>query len=490
MGVTKLNTLIVRNSVEDNKEYQTVIIDGSNLLFQTLTSQLSQWKKRNLVIKRLDAYDINIIKQTCEIIYGSVDSIVSFLNRCIDDVDHIYIALDPSKPLYKISDQMYFDKRFKECILGDLSESVFEIKSEEQEMRKVRGDKTESTEKTCKDLSMFLKDKYNASDEVIQMYLELFDQLFYYNITSHLLSLKNIIVHLVGAELQQTNKVLITQCKDEADLVIKNIAALHPDDNILVKSMDTDYYVLFADMPNVDVTDIRGGAIHNPNKCWKKLIPRNIYMTYEPYVCPYDFIVDEDRRLYNIVVRLAPLLGNDYTVHQPIISAEKFEDYISLLSGDYNSLRQNNRKTIGKVLNCRSNHNYHRETDVLSLEDLDDLIYHYDLKPDYFIKYYLSVIVYLNWHEHGHYSINTIYTEEDEDILINKCIANIFEDITSKAESEFATIYIDWNTNLMFSDPNAFIKTIQKKDCSTFDILCLYVDYMPILDDVEDLFAN
>ena len=50
----------------------------------------------------------------------------------------------------------------------------------------------------------------------------------------------------------------VVEAKDEADLVIKNIAYNECDEHepILVVSADTDYNVLFCDRPNVDTTSL------------------------------------------------------------------------------------------------------------------------------------------------------------------------------------------------------------------------------------------
>jgi hypothetical protein len=246
--------------------------------------------------------------------------------------------------------------------------------------------------------------------------------------------------------------------------------------------MDTDYYVLFADLPNVDVSDIRGGKIYNPNKCWKNLIPAYIYTKYPAYECgpEYEPLIDvTDRQLYNIVVRLSPLLGNDYTTHSPIIAAKNFQDYITLLSEDVTKLRSNNRKTIGKVLNASAT-GFKRKGKITSLDEIDDLIHRYN--PGYFKSYLLSTIVYLNWHQYGHYQIPNVFTEDRESELTYELMTSISNDLNKDGKS--VPCYVVWDPELMFTDPESFVESLGCVESSIESLIDQYVDFAQSTDGV------
>jgi hypothetical protein len=65
----------------------------------------------------------------------------------------------------------------------------------------------------------------------------------------------------------------IVYAEDEADLVIKNIAA-NQTGRTLILSMDTDYLILSVDLPHVDVGTLDHDAItYNPYQNWRRLFP-------------------------------------------------------------------------------------------------------------------------------------------------------------------------------------------------------------------------
>ena len=61
MGILKLNNLFKTCPTEElNKPYNIVIVDGSNIIIQTLCSELSQMKKSGLLIQQWDSVNADL----------------------------------------------------------------------------------------------------------------------------------------------------------------------------------------------------------------------------------------------------------------------------------------------------------------------------------------------------------------------------------------------------------------------------------------------
>lgn len=461
MGVKDLN-IILNNCVQESihKHHNVVIIDGSNLIFQTLTSQLGKMKKNNIIIKQWGSFDLPLLSQIVFIIQNTINDISNLINKHLENgVEKIFIVMDPGKtPCYKINTKMSYNHKYEHLITNDDSLSKGEtievnIKVAEQEARRKRNSKADSIQKEINYIRQ-LKDSQNLTDEEIEILIKIFKQSFYLNNNTELLRLSWIVLKNIDLTFRNRG-IKIVDAIDEADLVIKNIAnEFNEETNILVLSMDTDYNILFADMPNVDVASLmRSDVIHNPNKCWKQILGKAFS--------------------YETVIRLSPILGNDYTVREPIISAKNYEDLLSLLNvnGKFNSLKQSTRKKIYKVVD-----GIKPPDGIIDLEYLDEIIYEWN--EEYFKKYYLSNIIYGNWMVYNRYNILEQQDEVSIESEINLSLRKILVALEEKYdENETITLY-QWNSTFLFNDWNEFFNTLDKKTFKSYeDFLDYYYEY-------------
>ena len=150
MGVKDLNAIITKNATELNtKQHEVIIIDGSNLLYQVLSSQLSKLKKSNMVIRQWnDAYDLPLLSQFLHIIQNSVNEISNLISRYVNDgAKEIYIVMDPGQtPGYRVNTKMMYDHDYEFIISTDdcyINGETIELnlKSAEQELRRKRSNK-------------------------------------------------------------------------------------------------------------------------------------------------------------------------------------------------------------------------------------------------------------------------------------------------------------------------------------------------------------
>lgn len=461
MGVKDLN-LILNNCVQESvsKYHSVVIIDGSNLIFQTLTSQLGKMRKNNMIIKQWGSFDSPLLSQIVFVIQNTINDISNLINRhLMNGVEKIFIVMDPGQtPCYKINTKMNYNHKYESLITNDDSLSNGEtievnIKVAEQEARRKRNSKTDSIQKEINYIRQ-LKDSQDLTDEEIEILIKIFKQSFCLNNNTELLRLSWIVLKNIDMTFRK-NGVKIIDAIDEADLVIKNIAnEFDEETSILVLSMDTDYNILFSDMPNVDVASLmKPDVIHNPNKCWKQILGKAFS--------------------YETVIRISPILGNDYTVREPIISAKNYEDILSLLNvnGKFNSLKQSGRKKIYKVVD-----GIKAPTGIIDLEYLDEIIYEWN--EEYFKKYYLSNIIYGNWMVYNRYNVleqqDEFTIESEINLSLKKILIALEEDYN---ETETITLY-KWNSAYLFNDWNEFFNTLEKKTFKAYeDFLDYYYEY-------------
>ena len=293
---------------------------------------------------------------------------------------------------------MNYNHKYEHVITDDNSLSSGEtikvnIKSAEQEVRRKRLDKAEFMQKEINYIHLLKEQPSNLSDDEINILISIFKQSYCFKNSSELLRLSWIILKSIDMKFHKDG-IKIVDAIDEADLVIKNIANEFDEDvSILILSTDTDYNILFSDMPNVDVASLMNiNTIYNPHNCWKQILG--------------------DAFSYDAVIRFAPLLGNDYTVKECIVSAKNYEDVISLLNanGKFNTLKRYSRKKIYKLVQ-----NVKTPEGPTDLEYLDDIIYNWN--SDYFKRYYVSNIIYSNWMLYNKY--NSIPKKSHKDIVFS-----------------------------------------------------------------------
>lgn len=468
MGVKDLNLVFSKCSkVNVSKVHEVVIIDGSNLIFQMLMSQLSKLRRNGSIIKQWDSIDMSLVHQMVFIIQKSIEDISNLIERYLNNqTKEIFIVMDPRQsPCYIINTKMNYNHKYEHVITNDDSLSNGEtiqvnIKMNEQEVRRKRFDKAEFMQKEINYIHLLKEEPSNLSDDEINMLISIFKQSYCFKNSSEILRLSWIILKSISMKFHKDG-IKIVDAIDEADLVIKNIANEFEEDvGILILSTDTDYNILFSDMPNVDVASLmKLDNIYNPHTCWKQILG--------------------DVFSYDVVIRFAPLLGNDYTVKENIVSAKNYEDVISLLNvnGKFNTLKRYSRKKIYKLVQ-----NVKAPEGPTDLEYLDDIIYSWN--SDYFKKYYISNIIYSNWTLYNKYNI---LEQQDEQAINDEIYVSLRKILTfcneDYGEDETIELY-EWNSNY-FNNWSTFFDNLTIRKFSSYDNFIKYFHTISI-ENVEE----
>lgn len=138
----------------------------------------------------------------------------------------------------------------------------------------------------------------------------------------------------------------------EADYTIANLA--NSSNNSIIVSLDTDFYVMCCDSPTVYIYNFRDNELYNPWNEWNRIFS-NIGLTFST----------------DIIYRLAPLFGNDYTSSgvdkQNILSAENEDDIMYILLRD--AIPPNRKIKLCKLKNC-----IQYSDEVITIEELDSAV--------------------------------------------------------------------------------------------------------------------
>jgi hypothetical protein len=230
--------------------------------------------------------------------------------------------------------------------------------------------------------------------------------------------------------------VRYVQANSEADLVIRYIAREY-DGKKLIQSADTDYYFLFADDPDVNVTVFTGHPIYNPNQIWK------------------DYIGITDMQY---ISRIGPILGNDFTLHESLMYANQHpRDLLNLLGLEDTNIGA--RKKLFKIVRNI------KVGSLIPVTKLDELIESFN--PKYYVNYKNSSIIYLDLEN------NTDYTEFDG------CLKTEFEYLFKKLNMRN---FYEWDSSLILSDKNAFINEALEYEIEDVDTFIVEVMSNRILD--------
>ena len=283
MGILNLNKLFEKCFTEENgKHYDVIIVDGSNIVFQTLCREIGNLKKSGLIIPQWQSINMDILTQISYIIKYSIQDIKDRLTKYFtyNEGCEMLLVLDPvESPKYRINDSYEYNHTYSDILHSDIKEGVnidFEIKSEEQETRRARANKTETKEETANEINTL----NGLTPERQQILLSIFQQSFTFIETRELLKMSNYVISEVFRQLSEFNLKIINAI-DEADLVIKNIASQYSEDKqILILSMDTDYNVLFGFNQNVDTCSLMSYKVYNPFKCWNTLFKNSPTFDY------------------------------------------------------------------------------------------------------------------------------------------------------------------------------------------------------------------
>ena len=116
MGVHDLNKLFNSCKTEPiAKPHTTIIYDGSNILVQTLNSELTKLKNSGYVIGAWGSLNLNIMTQIMDLIQNTVRSIVEQVRDRFKrtELRQVYFVVDGTRePTYNITNDMIMNKRY------------------------------------------------------------------------------------------------------------------------------------------------------------------------------------------------------------------------------------------------------------------------------------------------------------------------------------------------------------------------------------------
>lgn len=395
MGVTEFQKVIENFGKEQKiSSFRHAIIDGNNLLMIRIPSTVSTLAKQ-FYLQEFDGYSIDVCEQLVRIIKQVGKGIISTFHTLLSTyhMETIYVIFDPkTTPLYRFRSDMIFcdedttleESEYCDFLLNGVEEVAIKLKQDEQNKRTAAQSSDSKFEQLYKNI-----DNITVTDSVKELFKNIAKQSHYFHAVE---GWKKIIqpcidytLYLLSEDEEIREHVKFYDSEVEADLSIKNLAlklTAESPDNILILSTDTDYYILFADCPNVYCKSLNGKppAIYSPMQVFKRMLGKE----YK----------------YDIVIRLAPLLGNDYTVHAKIGSSKDIDNVLKLfgINGkieDLRSLRKNT--TVYKMIANASNvdtMNTMTKVKKYHYSFVDKLIRNHDEAT--FRGYLMSVLTYKN----------------------------------------------------------------------------------------------
>jgi hypothetical protein len=451
MGVKDLNNIVRKQPVANKNmpQFDTLVIDGSNLIITFVLSAASDLQRKAPKTK-YNTINRNMLYQMKYIVEIAKSRGVDVLNQWLKRFrpNTIYFSMDPQKGVnYKLTTDMDISTFAREFLFNGVAsvskdmdepfdlksdESVeeieFDLKTEEQEARK------KASSKKPQLIEMYDKLKTDTDDTLATLYR----QSFHFMEPCNAIALGRMISSLIFMEFDRMHPGIlhVIAAEDEADLVIKNIGEkttqpfsrkegeeeITVQPKTLICSADTDYFILFSNNPNVYITGLHAyDKVYSPIEQWRLAFT----VVYED---GSEEQLIKDNRIFDYVIRLAPLFGNDYN-RQTIISAKKYENALAVFYPISTANTISKRSGIGKLI-AAEKHFY--STSVISAHKFDRLIYDYMLnhaKID-FKRYLYSVFVYKNYSRFGTYHDVDISVDETE------LIKNIFDKWSSHPDPE------------------------------------------------------
>ena len=435
MGVKDLNNIVRKQAVSSKNKlrFDTVVIDGSNLIITFILSAASDLQRRAPKTK-YNTINRNMLYQMKYIVdiakNRGIEVLSQWLNRFHPDA--IYFIMDPKKGVnYKLTTDMEISTFAREFLFNGVASTTpdmdepfelkpdepveeieFDLKTEEQEARKRASSKKEQI------TEMYDSLKTETDDTLATLYR----QSFHFMEPCNAIALGKMVSSLIFKEFDQQHPGIlhVIAAEDEADLVIKNIGenttkafertvenettTIQP--KTLICSADTDYFILFSNNPNVYITGLHAfDKVYSPIEQWR------LAFTVE-YEDGTEEQLIKDSRIFDYVIRLAPLFGNDYN-RQMIISAKKYENALAAFYPLKTANTMSKRSGIGKLI-AAEKHFY--GPSLISTHKFDRLMYDYMLnhaKID-FKRYLYSVFVYKNYRHFSKYSEVDIQVEESD----------------------------------------------------------------------------
>ena len=435
MGVKDLNNIVRKQAVPNKNmpRFDTVIIDGSNLIITFILSAASDLQRRAPKTK-YGTINRNMLYQMKYIVDIAKNRGVEVLSQWLKRFhpDAIYFIMDPKKGVnYKLTTDMEISTFAREFLFNGVASTTpdmdepfepkpdepveeieFDLQTEEQEARKRASSKKEQ-----------ITEMYNSlKTETDDTLATLYRQSFHFMEPCNAIALGKMVSSLIFKEFDQQHPGIlrVIAAEDEADLVIKNIGenttksfertteneteTIQP--KTLICSADTDYFILFSNNPNIYITGLHAfDKVYSPIEQWR------LAFTVE-YEDGTEEQLIKDSRIFDYVIRLAPLFGNDYN-RQMIISAKKYENALAAFYPLKTANTLSKRSGIGKLI-AAEKHFY--GPSLISTHKFDRLMYDYMLnhaKID-FKRYLYSVFVYKNYRYFSKYSEVDIQVEESD----------------------------------------------------------------------------
>ena len=330
MGISKLND-IQNQSVHSRynpKTFKanTIIIDGNNLIFNRLTAVRATFANNHMNID-LGTIDKPLLYQLITIINSTIKGIVNMITNyyynATKDEKNIIIVFDPpNTPNYYIPGVGIMNLKRKE--------EENRINKQQTQYDKIRSKIDD------------LKTKY--SDEIESIYNQLSYLMNDGNIKKLIPIVKNELLHIYRKNISEEfhpdfnfpqekidicNHVYFIQSISEADLVIYNLAKLLNYAPVLIRSMDSDYYVLCSDLKNVYKRDI---SDKTKNKTTGKYEDTIIYSTWKIWREIFGSNIT-----YDDIIIMATMAGNDYTAKASLYGF-KVDNYKRLYAGDFSKI--------------------------------------------------------------------------------------------------------------------------------------------------------
>ena len=385
MGVKNFN--IIRDKygkpVHD-VTFTKIIIDASNLMHTYLSAAYST------LAKNFGKYDfggikLDLISQCVRVVKDAFFTVKCYLYGLLRAYPNASITcvFDPIKtPNYMIDSgdhnvtRSYLHAIFPDMDLKLDARSIVHVNMKEEEQKKRQGVDV---------IEEVLAKNKDASDEQKRLIKET----MLLGSQHRIVVLTEPLMSLLLDEFVDAKHLRFIRAEYEADLLIKNLAYEYKDENVLVKSKDTDYYFLLSDLEWCYCSDLnKDASVYNPNALWT------------------DFLGDEFS--YDIVIRLSPLLGNDYTTHHGILNAKKMDEIRALLNidDDFHYLAESRKNAKVKQLYdvfVANDFDKELDNDITDTSLLDEGVY--ILNSSYFKKYYVSVIIYMQWGFYDKYEV-------------------------------------------------------------------------------------
>lgn len=452
MGVENLQKIIkTYGNPMKAKHYTAAIIDGNNLFFTHLAAIIGGFYKNSNILE-FEGFNNNVIDQLVHVLTEVRNVSIRYIEwvKKADNVDSIYIVFDPNNsPSYKINANMIYlgedmtldESEYKELLLGDDDEKIMLLKEDEQAKRKKAQSRSKMNQVNAN------IDKMELPEDMKVILKNIAKQSSYFSVTNgtnyiKLMPLAISIIYSAVHERELTN-IHFIQSTVEADLSIKNLALdLLNDgaDNILILSSDTDYYILFGDTP----------------QAYCRSIIKNNLDTYNP-VQVFRALFG-NQYSYDAVIRLAPILGNDYTVHEGIASVTNVEHTRNILNfmnidGHPSDLKAVSARKIKNIVLNDKNTIILKSTEKRNkcdLEACDSMLF--NSNPNYFQKYLLSILIYKNIRVYSDDYVEFTMPEEE--------IKAVYTSLQNTLKDTFGTLY-DWTYDKSIYE-SGFIESISE----------------------------